>query len=298
MAFENLVLGIDFLDEPTFLSGSLKDINPLSGVQTRRHLDKPNDAMRVIHHRLQTYLRHLSIEQPYATGCLPNCSPRKNVAIHRKNRFFYLIDLRRAYRSVKVTKLAKVLCEADPSLNGQRKEVKAFLEKYCMSRFGGLATGAPASPDLFNLYCLYLIDKPLEMLLSENNLTYTRYLDDLTFSASEPITRKQRRAIREVIQKAGFDVHHLKSEVSDLQKGPIFINGIGLELGGRIFVPRDFINFLRGLIHKGLRGQFELWPQIEGGMSVFKGIIKGRKLNQTEAEILGKYKEFRRLLSK
>lgn len=297
MAFENLILDIELLEEkPSFSTSVLRDINPLAKSEKKRLIEKPNDAMKLIHRRLVNYLRRLPVDYLYATGCIPGSSPLKNVGRHQKSRFFYLLDLKSAYRHVSLVKLANVICKADSSLGGQKKDVRNFLKNYCVSKFGGLPMGAPASPDLFNLYCLFLLDKPIEKILVKYRLVYTRYLDDLTFSASLPITRKIRKEIRAVIKRAGFSINHLKSEVSDLKKGPIFINGIGLEFGGRVFVPRNFTDSIQGLIHKGLQGHFDLWPQIEGAMGVFYGITNRKRLNWTERKVVKEYQKFRRLI--
>jgi len=298
MAFENLVLGLDFLEEPGFTTRVLRDVNPLNKSKKKRLIEIPNDVMKIIHGRFVGYLRHLPIKYHYATGCLPGSSPLGNVQRHRHNRFFYLVDLKQAYSHVKVQELARAICQADPSLNGQRREVRGFLTKYCMSRFGGLATGAPASPDLFNLYCFYLLDKPLEKIIIKHGLTYTRYLDDLTFSSKERISRSVRKEIREIIKLADFPANHLKSEVRDLKKGSIVINGIGLEFGGRVFLPRDFTCYLFGLLHKGQQGHIDLWPKIEGAMRVYFSDTSRKKLNQTERRVIKEYKKFRRFLDK
>jgi len=306
MSFKNLLLVKDsvlktFSEEPGFYVYDLDDINPIGGTSKKRMIEAPNKPMRAIHEEFIRYLRGLPVNLAYATGGLPGNSPLKNVQRHKYSCFFYLVDLKSAYSYVRIELLVEVLLQADHFLDkGQEDKVRQFLENYCMSQFNGLAIGAPASPDLFNLYCHFLIDEPLKhKVVIRNLLTYTRYLDDLTFSSEEnPITRSTRKNIREVIKEAGFLISHPKSRLCDLKKGPIFINGVGLELGGRTFVPRSYLRYILGLIHKGNQGYFELWPKIEGAMGVFWNITDKKGFNQTEKRVVKEYRKFRRLLGK
>ena len=302
MSFENLVLGFEL--NPALLGGTpafrifaIRDKNPLSKREKgRRPLEAPNNAMRIIHGRLIKYLRSLKVEMPYATACRPGDSPLKNVERHRQSRFFCLLDLRRAYQSVQVGKLASVLHQADPRLKGQFWEVRAFLQRYCMSQTGGVPAGAPASPDLFNLYCAVLLDEKIGNLCRQHGLIYTRYVDDLTISGNITVSRRVRAQVRAIIASAGFKVNHLKSQTHDLQKSTLVINGIGLELGGRVFVPPFYLRHVRGLLHEGLKGDLSLAPKIQGAMSVVLGIVNQRKPTASEQRVLRQCKRFRRLI--
>lgn len=283
--------------EPAFRVFGIRDRNPLSQrTKKKRVLEAPNDAMRIIHGRLIQYLRSLNFPMPHATACKPGDSPLKNVRRHRNHRFFYLMDVHNAYQNVKVAKLAGVLCILDAQLKGKFWEIRKFLSRYCMSQFGGLATGAPASPDLFNLYCAVLVDGPLARVCERYGLTYTRYLDDLTFSATHTISRRATNAVCKIVREAGFQPHDYKTMRHDLVAEALVINGIGLELGGRIFVPPLYVSYIKGLLLLGLQGDLSLMPKIQGAMSVFLGTVDRKHPTATEQRILLMYREFRRLV--
>ena len=301
MSFENQVLRVA-LDlkllggNPAFRFFAIRDQNVLSrSTKESRQLEAPNKPMRTVHGRLLSYLRELPIEYLSSTACKPGDSPRKNVERHKESRFFNIIDLRMAYRYVDAAKLAECMTWADPALEERQAEMRVFLRQYCMSRFGGIPAGAPASQDLFNLYCKFLLDDPLEKLCKAYELTYSRYVDDLTFSSTSSITKGIRIQIREIIVQAGFQVHDRKAHVWDLQKGPIVINGIGLELGGRIFVPRHYTNYVHGLLLQGLGGNLWLRSKIAGAMGVFRGLTDRQNPNKTEQQILRMHQQFLRL---
>ncbi len=78
-----------------------------------------------------------------------------------------------------------------------------------------LPQGSPASPALTNLICRRL-DRRLQGVAKKLQFTYTRYADDLTFSASGPAAQHVGRLLRQVcwvVDKEGFAVHPDKTRV-------------------------------------------------------------------------------------
>lgn len=275
------------------------DENPLGGTLKVRFVSKPNEAMRTVHERLMAYLRRLPVSLPYAMGARPGNSPRKNAGYHRHNRFVYLTDIHRAYPSVDGWRLAATLIQVDRRLAGHKDSVHEFLERYCLTEGGGLITGAPASPDLFNLYLGLALDPSLGEFARAYGLAYSRYLDDLIFSSRRlPIGETKRRLIRTFIEAAGFQVNHRKSRVWDLRKGPIIINGIGIAQDGRTFLPRWYLRKLRGLVHAAMRNP-EISPdKVAGTMGVFWAATDRSRLTQAERKLVEQYRAYQQLLRK
>ncbi len=290
---------------PQFNTFTLVDRNPLSGHNKIRIIHAPNDDMREVHKRFIRWLRKLRIEMPYATAALPGMSPLRNVNRHRQygrrkngrtpfRRYLYLLDLKSAYQNVDPEKLAAIIWKRNRTLPGDEQEVLEFLWKYCLSKEeGGLLVGAPASPDLFNIYAREVIDVYLEPVCEQYNLVYSRYLDDLTFSAERKIGWRKREIIRDIILRAGFDISHRKSHILDLAKHPVAINGVGIELSGRVFMPRHALLSLRSLLYRAVSG-YEVSPhQIHGTMGLFKSLTDLDNPNEAEKEIIRLYQQFR-----
>ena len=258
----------------------------------------PNREMRLLHQRMIYYLRNILPRDQTtrllrcAVGGRKGQSPLTNVKPHRPNRYFYLTDIKGAFASVQVDKMTAVLAALDTKL--ELAAAEKFLQQYFFTTAGCLATGAPASPDLFNLYVAYLVDQPLSACLVSRDIAYTRYIDDLTFSSPTVIDDDLRRQIRKIITAVGFVVNHQKSQVLDIKKGTIVINGIGLEDGGRVFVPRHFTHRLSGLLH--LARQKKVKPEVvHGMMGIFLPVIKDQGTpNETERKILREYGRFRK----
>ncbi|MDP2704641.1 MAG: reverse transcriptase domain-containing protein [bacterium] len=291
--------------KPEFHRRILQDVNPLGGTIKTRVIYGPNQPMRVLHEQLIARLKRLLAHFPHATGAVQGSSPWKNVMRHQRGqRYFYLTDIENAYPSVRVETLALILCTQDVDLAGRYEQVVTFLKQYCLAQEGGLAIGAPASPLLFNIYAGVLIDRDLHALCEKYSLTYTRYLDDLTFSSKRPIGERKRKAIRAIIEEAGFRVNHRRSQVHDLRKGPIVITGVGLryrEGEGKeryrrteTFLPRSYLRKIRGLIHRAITKGDVNDALVEGMMGVFRDVTRFRVLNRTEASMVNAYNEYRK----
>jgi len=111
-----------------------------------------------------------------------------------------------------------------------------------------------------------------------------------------PIGKRKRITIRLIVRTAGFKVSHRKSKVLDLRKGTIEINGVGLEFGGRIFLPRDFTNKISGILHLAIQGESISPNKIHGMMGVFKALTDRRNMNKTERKLMQKYRAYCRLI--
>lgn len=301
MSLKKVVLSEDLTplllgEVPGFRTFWKEIVNPLAGTRKRRLLHDPNEAMRIIHGRTVSALRAVKFHMPHATACRPGDSPVKNVARHRGNRYFVLYDLANAFTSVDLETLAGVLCFIDPELEGYEKDVKDFLSRNVTSPLvGGVAQGAPASPDLFNIYCTLLIDHALGVLCEEEKLTYTRYLDDITISGRRPIRLELRRKVRGIIQAAGFQIKDRKAKVQQLRRGrSIIITGVALTSTGEIFVPRSYSKYVEELLREGVEGNFTLLPKISGAMGIFRSITNRTHPNSKQEKILNLHNAFKR----
>ncbi len=228
----------------------------------KRLIGVPNRSMRSLHRRLDTFLHDLVMatdsagygvrKLPSATGCVSGSNPQKNALAHRKGKCFYITDLVNAYANVSLPRLALFITFLmryedyvdEVSLSwfalDERTEVLAedwayrpvlsFLRAHFAGQFGrGLAIGGPLSPYLMNLYCEVFLDMPLRKLCEKREITYTRYVDDLVFSATFFIGQETRRRLRAIIEESSFSVNHKKSRLQLQSMGPVAITQTVLE---------------------------------------------------------------------
>ncbi len=112
-----------------------------------------------------------------------------------------------------------------------------------------LPQGAPTSPALTNLIC-WRLDKRLSGLAAKLGFTYTRYADDMTFSASGETAAKTSLLLNfvgEIVAAEGFTVHPDKTRVMRAKNRQ---EVTGLVVNERIGVPRDTLRRFRALLHQ------------------------------------------------
>lgn len=287
---------------PAFRRFVRRDVNPVSGVvKEKRVLFEANPAMQMLQERFRDYVRFLDQERLnellcFATAFRPGSKTVENVAQHRSQRFFYLVDLKKAYPSVQVKDLVHTLIFLDSRWWNQGAKARDFLERYFFDKQGGgLYTGGTASNDLFNLCLGFLIDRSLGELCARHGIKYTRWVDDLTFSSLEPIETATRREIRALIERTSFKVNHRKSQYLDIEKRPVFINGIGIKKGGTLFLPRPYLRMLLGLVHRAMtKGDVDP-AAVHGRMGVFFSISPNyRQWNKSERRLADEYELFKK----
>lgn len=291
--------------KPDYIIFKIKDKNPLAGTVKTRTISAPNKPMsritKMFYGIIRLRLKKNRIKFPYATAVLPGNNPLKNVLRHLKtgNRFFYLLDIKNFYPSTKINQI--VSCLIDPTLGldlATSDELTQFLKKYCLSASETLRIGGPASPDLANLVAAHLLDREMAILCKRYYLTYTRYLDDLTFSSKRRFGKKKRETLRKVIEQARFEISHGKTVIADIKKQPVVITGIGIK-DGKIFIKRSFLRKINGLMHLIDKGRIRRQKKdpvniVRGLMSAFWSTIppRGRNLNELEKKTIRNFLDF------
>lgn len=331
MLIQKLLEGIT--GTPKFDRFRYKDFNPLADTTKYRMIGAPNADMRVIHARLIKNLRSLPVDHQFSVGARPGGNPIRNVRRHRhtavirefpayvSNRHFYLVDLTDAYGHVDAHRLAEILHSFSEWSERSVEEIEAFLKTYCFApatdeeveearqqelwpiRRGriGLVQGGPASPDLFNLYAAIDLDAKLAPLCAKYQLVYSRYLDDLTFSSRyDRIGKRKRVELLRVIRAAGFHINTRKSQVIDVWRGPVVINGVAMDRTGRLYLPRWYLRKLRGMLHMAMQTGEPPPVKAHGHMGVFLGTLpRVRNMgyaprNQTERDLIERYRAYQK----
>lgn len=252
-------------ERPSYRKWYKKD--PANPNKRPRKIHEPNKAMKKIQREIRRYLKEdlgfASMDYSHAPFSYVT-RMAEGVEQHVKNPYMWQTDLESAYDNVDPLMLAMALhdhdneiaeeysMELNPNLYADIKTpedlvrvanilrsrksktlelVVGNLNKYCFSSEGHLMTGSCVSQDLFDLYCDQWIDRKLVPILERSGITYTRYVDDLTFSAARPISRKTRKSILKVIRAAGFEINQSKTLNSNVRYFPAVVCGI--QVGGK-----------------------------------------------------------------
>ncbi|WP_187829723.1 retron St85 family RNA-directed DNA polymerase [Labrys sp. KNU-23] len=120
-----------------------------------------------------------------------------------------------------------------------------------------LAIGAPSSPALSNAL-LYDFDKRVTELVSQEEVVYTRYADDLTFSAARTgyltgIQKLISRALREM-ETPKIKLNHKKT-THVTTKYSRNVTGLVLSNDGRVTIGRERKRKIRAMIDHFIKGR-------------------------------------------
>lgn len=110
---------------------------------------------------------------------------------------------------------------------------------------GVLPQGAPTSPKIANIICKRM-DREIRKYAKENNIVYTRYADDLTFSSNDKM-QGLIAEITEITNKYDFSINIGKTQIFSPGE-PKFITGLVVQ-NGLVRVPKHFKRELKKEIH-------------------------------------------------
>jgi len=112
--------------------------------------------------------------------------------------------------------------------------------------------GLPTSP-LIATIALVPCDSMILRVLKKLNIdaTYTRYADDLIFSANrQSDIGKIRVIVPQILEKFGLKINHKKTKFQNVKNGRLIITGIGVDKEG-IHPTRKTKKKIRASIHQG-----------------------------------------------
>ncbi len=163
-----------------------------------------------------------------------------------------------------------------------------------------LPQGAPTSPMLTNILC-YKLDKRLAGLANKNGFNYSRYADDLSFSAKGESTENLTKllwAVRKVTESEGFVLHPEKLRI--MRKGARQ-EVTGLVVNEQLGISRKNLRKFRALLHQiklaGWQGkQWGSSPNLVYSVYGYANFVKmvkpkqGEKLLQEVQSLIAQWK--------
>ncbi|EHR7287304.1 reverse transcriptase domain-containing protein [Vibrio parahaemolyticus] len=212
---------------------------------------KLKSIQRWIGQDLENYYRPRSASHGFINGK----SIITNAKGHVDKRFVLNIDLEDFFTTIHFGRV-KSLFQAHP-LNLSHS-VATVLAHICCNE-GVLPQGAPTSPIISNMIA-YKLDKELTNLAIKNRCTYTRYVDDITFSFTQKLGRLPRSIIKVtkqnkqilgndllgVISTNGFRINSKKTRLlSRDQRQEV----TGLTVNDKLNIPRTFIRETRSMLY-------------------------------------------------
>lgn len=255
---------------------------------------------------------------------LPNCvkafvkgrNIMENAKMHEGRKYILKVDITNFFESIGVRQVYVAfrkmgydrsvaawlanLCTAKiedykyEQLEDQEEIQKLFNDLYHKSE-PFLVQGAPASPGLANIICNRM-DKRMMGLANKHGFTYSRYADDMTFSADKKDRLPKVSMIRKIVETEGFHLNDEKIEL--LHEGNRQIV-TGLLVDNHVRVPGRYKKDIKRHIHFCLKyGGREHFHRIAPGKAFGKEWLAGRirYIHSVEPETAKKlWAEFERI---
>lgn len=159
-----------------------------------------------------------------------------NASCHVGKKEILCLDIADFFPSIKLNKVKNIFIKL-----GYTEEVALRLGKLCtytpeMSQEYELPQGAPTSPALANIE-FDKIDDKLLAYADENQLVYTRYADDLTFSTDSENIEKHINHVKDIITESGFLINENKTHVMKDNYRKLVT---GLIVNEKVKIPKRF----------------------------------------------------------
>lgn len=218
-----------------------------------RIINSPYSGLAILQQRLKTILDYFYRPKKSAHGFIKNKSIISNAEKHIKKRYVVNVDLEDYFGTITFPRIYGLFKSRPFNFSHSAATVLAQLCTYQ----GKLPQGACTSPVLANLVSASL-DKQLTQLAKKNNIAYTRYADDITFSfrqngISEVIKLSEDEnyeigdQLLSIIGKNGFKINQDKFRV---QKRNVKQVVTGLTVNDKVNIDKKYIRLTRSMIHK------------------------------------------------
>jgi RNA-directed DNA polymerase len=199
---------------------------------------------------LQNYYHLICPEGIYGFVINPNkkvkiCNIVDNAKIHINKKQVLNLDLKDFFPSIHAYRVKELFVSEYFKFNDEVANALALLVTY----EGKLPIGAPTSPVISNFVCLEL-DANLISFCNENQISFSRYADDLTFSSNEDISKDIISSLFEIINSNNFEVNHKKTRLKSYHRKQTVT---GLVVNEKVNVDRKTLKMVRAMLYDALK---------------------------------------------
>ncbi len=270
-----------------------------------RQVESPAEGLKTIQRQFNYLLQALYYENQTKASYGFIINPKnkknkknivKNAASHLGKPYMLNVDFEDFFHQIKLNDVVTIF--SGNLLDFKQKDAFA-LARLCIYN-NHLPMGAPTSPVLSNLYTIPL-DNDLQHWADNNQVTFTRFVDDLTFSSfRSSFTEKQLEEITLICAH-----HHLRLNAKKTKfKGPDDEKIVtGLQLNKTVDIPEDFYTQLNEDLKrlKSINEVSLLTRQMENNivLNKFKQEVQGQLnfIGMVEGYSSPEFREYRRLFN-
>lgn len=253
---------------------------------------KANGAFRLIenpHPKLKECQRHLAdLLQGVYYGIRPRssyafipgtadetspCNIYTNALRHCQSKWILQLDLKDFFHSISAQRIKEMFI----ALPFHFPEDTAHVLARLVTSKNRLPMGAPTSPVLSNLIC-FEMDHQLDKLSREHGWVYTRYADDITFSASRKFSNDSVEVIRQQIEGNDFVLNYEKTQQHRIEDEPE-VCGLAVKPEGKPDLSERFV--------KDLKADIKTYKILTTDKMIAQEIFSAEALNRFRQHIEG-----------
>jgi RNA-directed DNA polymerase len=254
-----------------------------------RHISQPAREVKALQRLLTTEILSTLPVHRCATAYRPGKSIKDNAAAHAGNGPIMKYDFKDFFPSI-VAKDWRSYCQTN-NVFSDTKDIWVSTNLLFHRRPGSsrlnLAIGAPSSPCLSNIL-MNEFDIKLSNSVTKEQVTYTRYADDLTFSARRTgfltrVDRMLREAIRETSNPT-LTLNDAKTVVAT-RKYKRFVTGLVLTNDNKVSLGHERKRTIRAALHHYVTGKLDIDEQAKlAGMIAFASDIEPDFVSRLQAK--------------
>jgi RNA-directed DNA polymerase len=188
----------------------------------------------------------------YKKGTSIKCNARQ----HQDSHYLLKMDFQNFFNSITVELFALMLVKLNIEISPEDQSLIEHLAFWCPSKKTDgkriLSVGAPSSPFISN-WIMSGFDEVVYQLCQQENIVYTRYADDLTFSTRQKNSLfKLPKQIKMLLraQFNGLIVINDTKTISTSKKHNRHVTGITLTNEGNLSIGRERKRYISLLLHK------------------------------------------------
>ncbi len=239
-------LAIYLGESPKFLWQFVKNVNKMYNIYEvpkksggTRKLCSPKSRLKSIQKRiLKVFLNKMPISN-YATAYVKGKTLFENASPHTNKKYLLKMDISDFFGSIRFEQVYSAAFNTTLF----PKQIGVMLTTLCC-RKDVLPQGAPTSPALSNIV-MKRFDNYIGNWCKKRGIAYTRYCDDLTFSADIPMYNVYAK-VKSMLEDMGFEINNKKTHfVTSTSRQSV----TGLTVNQKVAVSKDYKRALRQEIY-------------------------------------------------